>query len=82
MAGTSGKLPRQFADDALGVSEQHPGLVGEIQRVVDAGKAGVLGPLDGEDGPGLVRVDDGHPVDGAPLVIASRRVYDIVGADN
>src|SRR6266704_2303402 len=50
------QLLDQLADDRLGVAEQRPGLVGVVQLVVDAGEAGVLAALDGDDGAGLVGV--------------------------
>jgi hypothetical protein len=41
-------LLHQLADDALGVPEEHPGLVRKIQFVVDPGEPRVLASLDGE----------------------------------
>src|SRR5262245_16627895 len=44
------QLLRQVSDHRLGVAEEHEGLVEEVELVVDAGEAGVLAALDGEDG--------------------------------
>src|SRR5262245_30345756 len=62
-SAAAGELLHQLADHVLGVAEEHPGLVREIQLVVDPRKPGVLAPLDREYGAGPVGVDDRHAVD-------------------
>ena len=70
------------ADELFGVAEEHQGVVEVIERVVDAGEAGVHAALDDHDGVGLVDVEDRHAEDGAGCVGARGGVDDVVGADD
>jgi hypothetical protein len=42
------------AHKTLGVAEEHEGFVFVVERVIDAGEAGVQAALDDHDGAGLV----------------------------
>src|SRR5207245_1218446 len=75
------ELLHQVADHRLGVAEQHPGVVLDVQLVVDPRKAGVLAALDGQHRLRLVRVDDRHAVDGRVLGVARGGVDDVVRPD-
>src|SRR4051794_26285916 len=70
------------AHHALGVAEEHEGLLEEVDLVLDAGEARVHAPLDRHDGAGLVHLEDRHAVDRAALVVPGGRVDDVVGADD
>ena len=52
--------------------EEHHGVVGVEQRVVDAGVAAAHRALDDDDGLGVVDVEDGHAVDGRSRIRPSR----------
>src|SRR5215472_16542179 len=56
------QLLYQVTDDRLGVAEEHPGPVGEVQLILDAGECGASAALDRVNRLGLVRLDDGHAV--------------------
>src|SRR6188768_3150494 len=66
----AGHLLHQLADHILGVAKEHPGTLGKVELVVDAGESWILAALDGKHGPGLVGVDDGHAVNGAAAIRA------------
>src|SRR3989441_10162694 len=48
-AAAARELLDEVADHRLGVTEQHPRVVLNVQLVVDAGEARILAALDGED---------------------------------
>src|SRR3954451_13732174 len=75
----AGQLLHQLPDDVLGVAEEHPGPIGEVQLVIDTGEARVLASLDGEHRPSLVGVNDRHPEDRAGAISARCGVHDVVG---
>ena len=82
----SGSPSAEGLDDLLGhllgVAEQHHRLVGEEQRVVDAGIARRQRPLEEQGGARLVGIENRHAVDVATRVGARHRVGDVVGADD
>ena len=52
-----------LGDGGFCVTEEHRGLLVEVQVVVDAGESGAHRALEHDDGPRLVHVEDRHPVD-------------------
>src|SRR5579862_1347192 len=79
---SAAQLPHNRSYKLLCVTEQHQRVVEVVERIVNAGEAGVHAALDDHDGMGFVDVEDGHAEDRARFVGAGGRVGDVVGADD
>ena len=55
------KLRHQPLDRRLGVAEEHPGVVDKEERIVDAGKTRIEGPLQHDYGTALSTLITGMP---------------------
>ena len=73
---------RRRCDYALGVPEQHHGVIERVELIVDSREAGVHRSFDGDDGLGLVGVEDWHSVNRRAFVVTGGGVDDVVGADD
>src|SRR5208283_4133237 len=62
--------------------EEHQVIVEVIERVVDSGKSRTHAALDHHYGARLVHIENGHTIDRAAGVAASRRIGDVVGANH
>ncbi len=60
MPGAAGQLSHNVPYKPLGVAEEHQGFILVVQRVIDAGEAGVQAPFDHHDGARLVHIEDGY----------------------
>ena len=79
---TTDELFGEIADDDLGIAEEHPRVLFEVQFVFDACKSGILTALDRQDELRAISLDNRHAVDRRRFVIARGRIDDIIGADN
>src|SRR5688500_13227517 len=67
----------EFRRCLLSIAVEHARVVEEKQSVLDARESRALAALDHDDIPGLVGIQDGHPVNGAGFVGAGHRVDDV-----
>src|SRR5215468_2437023 len=74
LAAGAGELTHNIANKIFGVTEKHERLVEVIQRIVDSREARSHAALDDHNCPGLVHVEDGHPVNRASGIGASSRI--------
>src|SRR5690625_49581 len=76
------ELTDQVVDRGTGVTEQHPGVGAEEQRVLHTSEARIHRTLQHEHVASLIDVDDRHPVQRTAGVFAGSWVIHVVGADH
>jgi len=69
---SAGEFFHDISHKMLGVAEEHQGFIQVVQRVIDAGKAGVHAAFDHHHGSRFVHIEDGYAAAQALASIITR----------